>query len=126
MHDVLVIEDEFALAEFLSRLLEREGLPFRLAGSGLQALGLAEESWPGVVLLDMTLPGSLDGWQVWDGLNIRCGGRPLRVILFAAGLNRADEMEARKRSAWAVLRKPVDRGRLVAAIRGALTDEAHD
>ena len=122
MYDVLVVEDDFALGEFLRRLLEREGLPFRLAESGPRALGLAEEGWPGVVLLDMTLPGSLDGWQVWDGLRLRSGDRPLRVIVFAAGLTSADELEARRRSAWAILRKPVARTRLVEILRSALAD----
>ena len=126
MYDVLVVEDDFALGEFLRRLLEREGLPFRLAESGPQALGLAEEGWPGVVLLDMTLPGSLDGWQVWDGLRLRCGDQTLRVIVFAAGLNSADLLEARRRSAWAILRKPVARTRLVELLRSALSDQGYD
>ena len=122
---VLIVEDEFALGEFVRRLLEREGLPYRLAENGALALDLAEDGWPGVVLLDLTLPGSLDGWQVWDELRTRCGGKLLRVILFAAGLNSADEMEARRRAAWAILRKPVARARLVEAVRSALADEAH-
>ncbi len=122
---VLIVEDEFALGEFVRRLLDREGLPFRLAESGALALNLAEDAWPGVVLLDLTLPGSLDGWQVWDELRTRSGGRPVRVILFAAGLDSADELEARRRAAWAILRKPVARARVVEAVRSALADEAH-
>lgn len=126
MPDVLVVEDEFALAEFVRRSLEREGLPYRLAQDGQQALVLAGAAWPGVVLLDLTLPGTLDGWQVWDALLACSVPRPLRVILFAAELDVADEAQARRRAAWAILRKPAARARLVELLRAALAESAHD
>ncbi len=126
MPDVLVVEDEFALCEFLTHALRREMLPFRLAQSGQEALDLAAELWPGVVLLDLTLPGMLDGWQVWDTLRERADQRSLRVILFAAELDSAAEWQARRRSVWAILRKPVSRARLVERVRGALAEVEAD
>jgi CheY-like chemotaxis protein len=126
MPDVLIVEDEFALCEFLTYALRREMLPFRLAQSGQEALDLAAELWPSVVLLDLSLPGMLDGWQVWDTLQERADQRPLRVILFAAELGFAAEWQARQRSVWAILRKPVSRSRLVERLRAALAEVEAD
>ena len=65
MPDILVVEDEFALGEFVRRALDREGIRHRLAQNGAEALSLAVEQWPAAVLLDLTLPGALDGWQIF-------------------------------------------------------------
>jgi CheY-like chemotaxis protein len=124
MPDVLVVEDDFALGEFVRRALGRDGIPFRLAQDGDEALNQAAQRWPAAVLLDLTLPGALDGWQVWDALLARAGGQALRVILFAAELDSHDRQQARQRSAWAVLRKPVSRSQLVDRVRQALAESA--
>ncbi|MCC6191694.1 MAG: response regulator [Anaerolineales bacterium] len=124
MPDVLVVEDDFALGEFVRRALERDGIPFRLAQDGGEALSLAAERWPAVVLLDLTLPGTLDGWQVWDALLAQAGGQTLRVILFAAELDSHDRQQAHRRAAWAVLRKPVSRVQLVDRVRRALAESS--
>jgi DNA-binding response OmpR family regulator len=127
MPDLLVVEDDFALGEFVCQALGREAIPFRLAQDGELALALAAERWPDVVLLDLTLPGALDGWQVWDSLLAVAGGLGLRVILFAAELDSHDQHQARQRSAWAILRKPVSRAQLVSYVRRALWETAsHD
>ncbi len=124
MPDVLVVEDDFALGEFVSRALGRDGIPYRLAQDGGEALHLAAEQWPAAVLLDLTLPGTLDGWQVWDALLAKAGGQTLRVILFAAELDSHDWQQAQQRAAWAVLRKPVSRAQLVDRLRRALAESA--
>ena len=127
MPDLLVVEDDFALGEFVRQALGRDGVPFRLAQDGQQAVELAGECWPAVVLLDLTLPGALDGWQVWDRLLAQAHGQTLRVILFAAELDSQDRQQAHQRSAWAVLRKPVSRAQLVDHVRRALAEAAlHD
>ncbi len=122
MPDILVVEDDFALVEFVRRALGRDGIPFRLAQDGGEALHLAAERWPAAVLLDLTLPGALDGWQVWDALLAQAGRQTLRVILFAAELDSHDRQQARHRAAWAVLRKPVSRAQLVDRLRQALAE----
>ncbi len=59
----LVIEDEAALARLLVSYFERDGFDARSAGDGLQAVQLAREIDPDVVVLDLGLPG-LDGVEV--------------------------------------------------------------
>lgn len=57
---VLVVEDDARLAATLERVLTAEGHHVELAADGLEALRLAREHPPDLVVLDVMLPG-LDG-----------------------------------------------------------------
>jgi DNA-binding response OmpR family regulator len=59
----LVVEDETELAALVGSYLERDGFTVSLAYDGLQAVALARETRPDVVVLDLGLP-SLDGVEV--------------------------------------------------------------
>jgi CheY-like chemotaxis protein len=54
---VLVVEDEFGIAELLKDLLTEEGYRVMTAFSGRQALAQLEEQEPDVVILDFMMPG---------------------------------------------------------------------
>jgi two-component system CheB/CheR fusion protein len=60
---VLVVEDNVDAAESLATLLRVWGHDVQVVHDGLEALDVASESRPEVVLLDIGLPG-LDGYQV--------------------------------------------------------------
>src|ERR1700730_8435798 len=57
---ILVVEDDGRLAATLERVLEAEGHDVELAGDGMEALRMARERPPDLVVLDVMLPG-LDG-----------------------------------------------------------------
>lgn len=60
---VLVVEDEKDLAAMLASYLQRAGFAVELAHTGPAALELARQINPGVIVLDLGLPG-LDGFEV--------------------------------------------------------------
>ena len=60
---VLVVEDEKDLAAMLGSYLQRAGFAVELAHTGPAALELARQINPGVIVLDLGLPG-LDGFEV--------------------------------------------------------------
>ncbi len=60
---ILVVEDEDRIRQFLQRGLTFEGYRVEAAGDGQEALDLAREDPPDLVLLDIMLPG-LDGVEV--------------------------------------------------------------
>lgn len=60
---VLVIDDDPAARELLTRFLQREGFHARTAADGRAGLALVRALRPRVVLLDVEMP-YLDGWSV--------------------------------------------------------------
>jgi len=63
MH-VLLVEDEVKLAELVARGLREEGHAADIATQGTEALMLAEVDLYDVIVLDLMLPGGLDGFEV--------------------------------------------------------------
>lgn len=62
-HRILLVEDDAALREATSLVLERQGFQVDSVGDGNAAIDALSRSWPDVVLLDLMLPG-LDGISV--------------------------------------------------------------
>lgn len=60
---VLVVEDDPAAAELLTRQIERAGFRPQVARTGSQALTAARTQQPAAITLDILLP-DLDGWEV--------------------------------------------------------------
>ena len=79
---VLVVDDEPTISEVVSRYLERAGYATRVAADGYEALRLAEEERPDLVVLDIMLPG-LDGLGVMRRL--REHERTSIILLTAKG-----------------------------------------
>ncbi len=63
MTTILLVEDEPVLAETLSYNLEHEGHRVLVARDGVQALELARQQQPDLLILDVMLP-HLDGFSV--------------------------------------------------------------
>jgi signal transduction histidine kinase/CheY-like chemotaxis protein len=93
---ILVVDDLAASAETLMTLLEMEGFKVRVAHEGQQALDIAREFRPDVVLLDIGLPG-MNGFEVAHGLR----GQPECQNALLIALTGYGEAESRSRSAQA-------------------------
>ncbi len=62
---VLIVEDEVIIASDLAYLLENNGYQVvGMAVNGTQAVDIALNTEPDVILMDIDLPGSLDGIEV--------------------------------------------------------------
>jgi signal transduction histidine kinase/DNA-binding response OmpR family regulator len=93
---ILVVDDLAASAETLMTLLEMEGFEVRVAHEGQQALEIAREFRPNVVLLDIGLPG-MNGFEVAHGLRSQPESQDALLI----ALTGYGEAESRLRSAQA-------------------------
>ncbi|BBX37900.1 response regulator receiver/unknown domain-containing protein [Mycolicibacterium mageritense DSM 44476 = CIP 104973] len=83
MRDVLIVDDDFMVAEIHRRFVERvDGFrPVGLARNGTEALSAVEELKPDLVLLDVYLP-DMTGLEVLQRL--RSAGHPVGVIMITA------------------------------------------
>jgi CheY-like chemotaxis protein len=79
---VLVVEDNEEAAQSLSELLTSQGCAVQVASDGPSAVQCAAEEQPDVAVIDLGLPGGMDGYQVADVLREGAAGRrPLLVVL---------------------------------------------
>lgn len=116
MTDVLIVEDEAALAEPLAFLLEKEGFTVRIAGDGPSALAQFEDAAADIVLLDLMLPG-MSGTEVCKALRQRSS---VPVIMVTARDSEIDKVVGLEIGADDYVTKPYSSRELIARIRAVL------
>jgi CheY-like chemotaxis protein len=101
---VLIVEDDPDLVAVLEMVLADGGRRVRTAPEGAAALERVAEEMPGLILLDMRMPG-MNGWEFAREFRRRHGGGCPIVVVTAAenARRRAEEIGA---DAW--LAKPFD------------------
>ena len=115
---ILIVDDEKNIRRTLRMVLEGEGYEVREAETGEEALRLAGEALPDVVLLDVRLPG-MDGHATLEKLRDKVGPE-VAVIMISGHATIADAVQATKTGAFDFLEKPIDRERLLVSVRNAL------
>jgi DNA-binding response OmpR family regulator len=80
---VLVVEDDRATFERLAPLLETAGCVPVLAKSGDAALALVHSVAPAAVILDLMMPGLVDGWEVLKSLKADSTTAAIPVVIYS-------------------------------------------
>jgi CheY-like chemotaxis protein len=111
---VLIVDDNVDAARTLGLMLESLGHRTRVAFDGANALKLAEEFAPEVVLLDLGMPG-IDGFEVARRLR-RTADPALHIIAVTGWGQDADRQRSRAAGFDLHLVKPVDAGLLAQAL----------
>lgn len=114
---ILVVDDEPSVQSILRRDLMLSGYDVLLADSGKQALELLHLHQPDLVLLDMLMPGDLNGLDVC--MKIRETSR-VPIIVVSAVNNVRQKVRALELGADDYLTKPFSRDELQARIRVCL------
>ena len=83
MRDVLVVDDDANVRDFIGFALEAEGIPCRTAEHGQRALTCVAEQRPGVILLDRDMP-VMGGLQFCDTLDATLGRDTTAVVVMTA------------------------------------------
>ncbi len=115
---VLVVDDEPTIVEVVGRYMARAGFETLEAADGFEALRLAEERRPDLVVLDMMLPG-IDGIEVMRRLR-ELPGAPVPVILLTARGEESDRLVGLRRGADDYVVKPFSPAELVARVGAVL------
>ncbi|NWG46532.1 MAG: phosphate regulon transcriptional regulator PhoB [Alphaproteobacteria bacterium] len=116
---VLVVEDEAALTTLLSYNLEREGYRVTAVRDGEEALLVADEERPDLVLLDWMLP-QVSGIEVCRRLRSRPESRNLPIIMLTARGEEADRIRGLDLGADDYITKPFSMTELLARIRAVM------
>lgn len=122
---VLILDDEPDIRYLAALGLERfGGMSVREAATGDEAIALAREDAPDVILLDVVMPLE-DGPSVLDRLRRDPSTSGLPVIFLTANPAGADIERLIRLGALAVIAKPFDPVSLGDTIRAALSTDQH-
>ncbi len=116
---VLLVEDEPAQLEVLRYNLDAEGYEVAAAETGDEALLLADELRPDLVLLDWMLPG-VSGIEVLRRLKNRRQSAEIPVIMVSARTEEMDRVRGLETGADDYMVKPYSVNELMARIRTQL------
>jgi two-component system phosphate regulon response regulator PhoB len=116
---VLVAEDEGALITLLRYNLEREGYRVLEAVDGEEALLVASETTPDLVLLDWMLP-QLSGIEVCRRLRSRQETRNVPIIMLTARGEESDRIRGLDTGADDYITKPFSMTELLARLRAVM------
>ncbi len=114
---ILIAEDDAALAEGLSRLLEAEGYAVDVVDTGERALLAAGTEKFDLAILDIGLPG-VDGFEVLRRL--RSSGRKLPVLVLTARDAVGDRVHGLDLGADDYMAKPFSTPELAARVRALI------
>ena len=113
---ILVVDDEPTITDVVSRYLQRAGYGTRVAADGPDALRLASEERPDLVVLDLMLPG-MDGLELCRWIRARSD---LPVIMLTARGEEADRIVGLELGADDYVTKPFSPRELAARVRTVL------
>ncbi|WP_020668130.1 response regulator transcription factor [Amycolatopsis nigrescens] len=114
---VLLAEDDPAIADPLSRALQREGYEVKVVGDGPSVLDATAEQRVDLLVLDLGLPG-MDGLEVCRRL--RASGTELPVLMLTARTDEVDFVVGLDAGADDYVAKPFRLAELLARIRALL------
>src|SRR5512147_2232827 len=114
---IMIVDDEEGIRTTLSGIFEDEGYEAVTAGSGEEALRVAKEANPDIVILDVWLSG-MDGIQTMEEL--RQWNRDLPVIIISGHANVELAVKATKIGAYDILEKPLSMEKVLLTVYRAL------
>jgi two-component system nitrogen regulation response regulator NtrX len=115
---VLIIDDEPNIRRMVGALLGAEGYDVREAADGRAGVLAALESEPDAALVDLMMPGELDGIGTLSALRARYPDLPVVMMSGRAGLS--DAVQATKLGAFNFLEKPLTPEGVLLALSSAV------
>jgi DNA-binding response OmpR family regulator len=115
---ILIVEDDNAIAAFVTTTLEREGYTTTWVCTGKEALRHVQDHTPDLMLLDLMLPGDVDGLQVCQ--TIRRSETYLPIIMVTAKDEDVDKVIGLELGADDYITKPFNTRELLARVRAVL------
>jgi len=116
LSDILVVDDEVAIAKLIKFVLESNGFQVRLAGDGNSALEAIRENMPDLVVLDLMLP-TISGFDVLLSIRQEMGIDNLPIVVLTCRGQREDKERAIRCGATEYITKPFSPTSLVATVR---------
>ena len=119
-HSVLVVEDDDSIVEALNFLMETAGFTVRIARDGLEAIDMAKQSTPDLMILDVMLPGC-DGFEVARDVRARNNSKDTPILMLTAKNRPIDQEKATELGVNAFMTKPFSTREVVEKVKQMLS-----
>ena len=117
---LLLVDDNPVNLQMLCQLLEIPGVRLLVAKTGMAALDIAKKTLPGLILLDIMMPG-IDGFEVCRRLKADPATREIPVIFLSALNDTADKVKGLQLGAVDYVPKPFQPEEVIARVNTHLT-----
>ena len=108
MKKILIVDDQPEVSRLLEIVLRREGRQLLFAANGEEGLALATRELPDLVLLDLMMPGDLDGYAVTRHLRQDPATAGALIVVMTAKVREQDRQEALAAGADDYIAKPFE------------------
>jgi two-component system, OmpR family, phosphate regulon response regulator PhoB len=120
MKRVLIVEDQADIRKLIRMTLEFEAYEIHEASDGAFGLRMAQAVKPDLMLLDVMMPGELDGLQVCQHLKTDPATRDIKIVLLTARGQARDREAGQAAGADEYLVKPFSPLQLIETIERLL------
>ena len=108
MKKILIVEDQFDIQRLLKIVLSSEDRQLLFTGDGTEALNVAKETIPDLILLDIMLRGGIDGYEVAKTLKSDPTTATCTIIIMSAKGQKQNRVNALDAGADDYIGKPFD------------------
>ena len=124
MKSILIVEDQPDIRKLIRMTLEFGEYELLEADNGADGLNTAIAARPDLVLLDVMMPGELDGFQVCERIKARPDLKHIKVVMLTARGQQTDLNAGEKAGANAYLTKPFSPLELIDTVDRLVEDRA--
>lgn len=118
---ILVVDDLEANRRLLEAKLTSEYYDVLMAQRGEEAVQLAKREKPDLILMDVMMPGGIDGYEACRRLKAQAETRHIPVIILTTLDDRDNKVRGLQAGAEEFLTKPIDDVQLMARVKSLLT-----
>jgi CheY-like chemotaxis protein len=119
MKKILLVEDNELNRDMLSRRLQKRGYEIIMAVDGETGVQMAQTEAPGLILMDMSLPG-IDGWEATRRIKTAAATRHIPIVALTAHALPGEREKALAAGCDEFDTKPIDLPRLLQKIEALL------
>jgi DNA-binding response OmpR family regulator len=113
---VLVVDDDIITQNMLRSTLSQAGYTVAIASSGEEGIQRASEELPGLIILDIMMPG-MDGADVASFLKTNSTTAKIPIIFLSSLITEKGKKNKTKNDATTYLSKPYNRGELLNEVK---------
>jgi DNA-binding response OmpR family regulator len=124
MSKILLVEDDVHVVNVFKTVLEREGFEVLVAATGQDGLSMVKSELPSLVILDIMLPGGMNGFDVLEDMK-RAPDTAKIPVLILTNLDTEEEVAKKIGVADYLVKVNTSNAEVVKRVK-SLVDRSHD